>query len=68
MIKYESPPQYLYFCIEICVFFTLPLCFDPYHYRGCENEEMELVPRMGDTWEQSLVEEGLTGMAKCTYH
>lgn len=50
------------------MFFYLPLCFDPYHYRGCENEEMELVPRMGDTWEQSLVEEGLTGMAKCTYH
>lgn len=35
---------------------------------GSENEEMESVPRMGKALEQSLVEEGLTGMAKCTYH
>lgn len=68
MIKYESPPPNICTSILKVAFFYPPLCFDPYHYRGCENEEMELVPRMGDTWEQSLVEEGLTGMAKCTYH
>lgn len=67
MIKYESPPN-IYTSVLKVAFFYLPLCFDPYHIGGCENEEMELVPRMGDTWEQSLVEKGLTGTAKCTYH
>ena len=68
MIKYESPPQYLYFHIESYVFFISPSVSTHIIIGGCENEEMELVPRMGDTWEQSLVEKGLTGTVKCTYH
>ena len=52
MIKYESPPQYLYFLIGSYVSVISPSVSTHIIIGGCENEEMELVPRMGDTWEQ----------------
>ena len=68
MIKYESPPNICTSVLKVAFFLLSPSVSTHIIIGGCENEEMELVPRMGDTWEQSLVEEGLTGMAKCTYH
>ena len=68
MIKYDSPPNICTSILKVVFLLLSPSVSTHIIIGGCENEEMELVPRMGDTWEQSLVEEGLTGMAKCTYH
>ncbi len=45
MIKYESPPQYLYFHIESYVFFISPSVSTHIIIGGCENGEKGLEPQ-----------------------